>query len=129
MIGWRPYLLTGLALVVLAVVVLDVVAADRPAPECATADGLRAAGFLARADRAYASILSSDAASGCAQEGRRTVTDAQCRRVRAIGAADAAEQRKQVLRLAAADPEPPTDSCVWAALAALPPATTSTSAK
>jgi hypothetical protein len=122
MIGWRPYLFTGLAILLLAVAALDVANTRRPTPPCATADGLRTAGMLARADRAYASVLRDDAKSPCATRGRDAVSTEQCKRMRAIGAVDPREQRRLLLALAAADPRPDEHSCVWAELSASPPA-------
>jgi hypothetical protein len=120
MIGWRPYLLTGLALVLLAVVALDVVAAGRPAEACRTADGMRSSGQLVKADQAYAAVLQDDASSRCAKSGRRLVAQALCQRINAVGD-DASERRKRFLALATADPKPPDESCVWSALASLGP--------
>jgi hypothetical protein len=126
MIGWRPYLLTLLALALIAVVVLDVVAASRGPSSCAKADGLRNAGLYTEADKEYAAVLRDDAKSGCAAKGRSQVGVGQCTRLRPIIAADAAEGRKQVLRFTEADPKPRRDSCLWGLLTDLPPAGGST---
>jgi hypothetical protein len=118
MIGWRPYLFTALAIVLFTVVALDVVHTRRPPPPCATADGLLSAGLLARADRAYASVLRDDAQSRCASSGRRSVSAQQCRRALAIGVARPRARRRLLLALAAADPMLRRSSCVWRELAA-----------
>jgi hypothetical protein len=119
LIGWRPYLLTLLAAGVLVGVGLNVVNERRPksSPPCAIADGLKAGGFLAAADKAYATVLRSDKDSTCARSGLADVEKRQCERATSIAAVDSTMARKRLLALAAADPRPPKDSCIWAILA------------
>jgi hypothetical protein len=73
-IGWRPYLLTLLAAVLLAVMALDVTAAARkPAPKpppkpvnlCAPANALQHAGFHREAERRYQLVLATHPEKKC----------------------------------------------------------------
>jgi hypothetical protein len=117
MIGWRPYLLTGLALVLFAIVALDVRAAGRDAPVCAKADALRKAGYLTAAERAYAAISRDDGPTQCADDGREQAENDECARAQQIRAGDAKAARALLVRLAATDPRPLDHSCIWTELA------------
>jgi hypothetical protein len=121
MIGWRPYLVTALALLVLAGAVLDVSANGRVG--CASADALQKSQLLAKAGDAYRAVLKKDANSGCAKTGLASVTHDQCDRAGRIAASDPSAARTLLLAVASADPPvPATDGCVWKTLQALPPA-------
>jgi hypothetical protein len=113
MIGWRPYLLTALAVVLVAVAILDVHASLRRPSACATADSLRAGQLLDQARNEYASVLRAHPAAACATAGLVKTTAAQCEKAQAIASFEPAEARTELVALAAADPSPPARSCVW----------------
>lgn len=124
MIGWRPYLLTGLALLLITVAVLDVAAKGRKASpdSCASAAVLAQARFFTQARAAYARVLKGDPNSKCATGGILTSTDAVCVQTQRIAQTDPAEARSLLVTLAETDPRPIAASCVWKQLRAIAPA-------
>jgi hypothetical protein len=71
-IGWRPYLLTTLALVLLALMVLDVVGGSQPAPKpdpCAPVAALSKAGFHREASKEYERVLEATPDASCTKAG------------------------------------------------------------
>jgi hypothetical protein len=122
MLGWRPFLLSGLAALLIAVAVLDADTAGRksaPAP-CASANKLRDGGLIAAARKGYVTVLRSDPKSMCALAGLEDVITQDCARLKSLAKADPATARKLLLADAKADPPPAAKSCVWTDLAALP---------
>jgi hypothetical protein len=114
MIGWRPVLLTALALIVIAGAVLDVVAAGRKPDVCAPAQKLVRGRDFTAARSAYDTVLKQDPDSSCAVQGLRQVTAAQCVQAQRIAVSDPAAAHQQLLALAEQDPVPgATDPCVW----------------
>jgi outer membrane cobalamin receptor len=72
-IGWRPYLFTALALILLALMVLDVTAASRAksdSQQCAVVTALAKAGFRREASRQYETLLEAHPGLQCAQDGQ-----------------------------------------------------------
>jgi hypothetical protein len=122
MIGWRPYLVTVLAALLLAVGILDLKAVGDKPSRCESAGKLLGAGLLASATEGYAAALKADPTSECAKAGLAEVDTAQCDRARLVAPGDPAAARAQLLARANADPPPPNGSCVWRDLQALPAA-------
>jgi hypothetical protein len=123
MLGWRPFLLSGVALLLIAVAALDASTAGRSSPaSCGPANKLRDGGLISEARKAYVAILKSEPKSACALAGVRQVTSKDCERLRRIATTDPAAARTLLLADAKADPPPAASSCVWTRLAALPAA-------
>jgi hypothetical protein len=115
MIGWRPYLLTGLALLLVVVAVLDVAGAGRkPSRDpCASAAMLAQARFFSQARDAYAAVLKSDPTSKCATGGLTTTTYDLCVQAQRIAQSDVAQAHRQLVVISETDPRPVSTSCVW----------------
>jgi hypothetical protein len=123
MIGWRPYLVSLLALLLVAVVVLNVDDAGRKPDPCKAAYKLYGAKndlLLAQARVAYLAVLTKNPDSSCAKDGLVLVSDAQCQRARLIAPAAPHTAHKLLVAIASADPPTPVGSCVWRALGSLP---------
>ena len=112
-IGWRPYLLTLLALVVLGAVALDVVGAGKQSPSCTAGDGLERARQFVTARTSYATVLVKAPSSACAKRGMSLATYGECVAAQRIGGTDATGARAQLLKIAESEPPPGPRSCVW----------------
>jgi hypothetical protein len=119
MIGWRPYLLTGVAIVLLAAVGFDVASTARQHDACASATRLAGARDFAAARTSYDSVLKIDANSACARVGLANATSAECVQAQRIATTDPDEAHNQLLDLAESMPLPGPRSCVWFQLAAV----------
>ena len=119
MIGWRPYLLTGVAIVLLAAVGFDVASTVRQHDACASAARLAGARDFAAARTSYDSVLKSDAHSACASAGLANAISAECVEAQRIATTDPEEAHTQLLALAESMPLPGPRSCVWPQLAAV----------
>jgi hypothetical protein len=119
MIGWRPYLLVALAIVLLAGVGFDLSATGRHSRSCASADTLYRARDFADARVGYDAVLESDPASRCATTGSEKAISGECVQAQRIAATDPAEARSRLLAVAEAQPPPGPGSCVWRRLAVL----------
>jgi hypothetical protein len=119
-IGWRPYLLTGVAIVLLAAVAFDVIGSGRNSSSCSTSDALARARQFAKARAGYAAIRVHDPGSQCAKRGMWTATESECHIADQIGKADYEEERSQLLKIAEEEPPPADGSCVWKNLDSLP---------
>jgi hypothetical protein len=125
MIGWRPYLLTALAVLLLALVVVDVDTTLRNSSACASANALMADGFLSGARQQYTSLLTAHPTTSCAVTGLRTNTKEQCAHARALATLEPTEARSELMALVTGDPALPPSSCVLIGLSVLPASTAS----
>ena len=122
MIGWRPYLVTLAALLVLVGVGLNWHANGAKADPCESADALSETPLHAKARRAYLSVLSDNPASECAKKGLGATSKALCERAEFIAPGAPSAARRMLVSIARADPpEPETEACLTRALQALPP--------
>jgi hypothetical protein len=122
MIGWRPYLVTLAALLVLVAVGLDWHANGAKADPCKSADALSGTPLHAKARRAYLSVLSANPASECAKKGLAATSKALCERSAFIASGAPSAARRMLVSIARADPPAPeTDACLTRAFQALPP--------
>jgi hypothetical protein len=119
MIGWRPLLLTAVAVALLVVVGLDAAKSTGP---CSSADAVIGAREYVKARASYATVLEHDSHSSCAKAGLARATAGECVRAERIADTDAPEARTELLAVAEADPPPGPDACVWTELSALDPA-------
>lgn len=114
MIGWRPYLLTGFALLLIVVVVLAVAGAGRETHDpCASPARLAQARLFSQARDAYAAVLKGDPTSKCASGGIAKTTYDVCVQGQRIAQTDPAEAHRLLVVSAETDPQPVASSCVW----------------
>lgn len=116
MIGWRPVLVTVLAL---GLVALAVVHADGDPPPCDKAQGAQAKGLLTSARAEYVRLLKEGESDSCVTEGLDAVTRAQCSRAAILAAANAKEGMKAYVSIATAEPVREAATCARSAMSAL----------
>lgn len=125
MIGWRPYLMTFLALAIAAAAILDVAATAHKSNSCSSADGQLKARDYVDARSEYAAVLEHAPKSACALSGVARSEDGLCVRDQRIAVTDTAEAHSQLIALAEATPPPGPKSCVWTQLRLLAARSTS----
>jgi hypothetical protein len=119
MIGWRPYVLTLLAVALVAAAVVDTEGSRQKAKRdaekaqkkslaaktsCSAADKARVNGLLVSAARRYRAVLAVEASSSCASSGLEETLSRECAHAKALARVDRAQGRKELLRLASSEP-------------------------
>jgi hypothetical protein len=115
-IGWRPYLLTVIALAIVAVACLDQLAPASAGSSCSRQHSQLQAGLVDTALSGYVATETADPQSKCAAAGVVTAQRKLCARAVELAASDLVDARSQLATLARSDPTPRSRSCVWSDL-------------
>jgi hypothetical protein len=111
MIGWRPLVLLGLAIVLVFAAFLDV----GNAAACGDAESLLTHGRFSEARTAYVKLLDDPATAKCAEEGLAGVAKKQCSRAKALADSGRNEDAdKEYTAIATSEPVPGAEACTKA---------------
>ena len=108
MIGWRPVLVTCLALGILAIAGFHT---NGPDPTCKNADSLRSQGLLEDAHSAYVKLLGEHSTDPCVTKGLDLVIWTQCDRAAELVEPTPADAKKAYRAIATSTPVRAATAC------------------